>query len=65
MTLPQIPNVNLLSVEIDPDSLDTLSHIFCEGKPFARFVDLYTWFMAGLLDNSRIDEFWEEMEDLG
>ena len=40
MILPQIPDVNLLSVEMNQDSLDTLSHIFCEGNPFTLFVEL-------------------------
>lgn len=65
MTLTQLPNVNLLTVEIEQDSLDTLSYIFCENKPFARFVELYTWFMAGLPEPERVREFWEVVEDLG
>ncbi|MCY7360265.1 MAG: hypothetical protein LH609_22985 [Rudanella sp.] len=65
MTLTQIPDVNLLTVEMDTDSLNTLSYVFCENKPFTRFVELYTWFLAGLPGQKRIGEFWEEVEDLG
>lgn len=61
MTLEHIPILDLPACQINSDALDTLSYNFCEGKPFARFVDFYTWFLAGLPEPERIREFWEEV----
>lgn len=38
MTYYQIPIVELPVCQMDMESLDTLSHVFCEGKPFTRFL---------------------------
>ncbi len=65
MTLEHLPILDLPACQMDSDALDTLSYIFCENKPFTRFVELYTWFMAELPSENRVKEFWEEVEDLG
>jgi hypothetical protein len=59
------PLVDLEACQMDAESVNTLSYIFCQEKQFESFTGLYTWFMAGLPDSDKIGEFWDEVEDLG
>ena len=65
MHYEHVPIIDLPAYQMDREGINTLSHIFTHGKAFARFVDLYTWFMVGLPEPDKVTEFWDEIEELG
>ena len=65
MHYQHVPIVDLPAYQMDRESIDTLSYLFCGNIAFNSFAHLLTYFMAGLPEPEQVTEFWDEVGDLG
>lgn len=66
MNYQHVPIIDLPAYQMDKESIDTLSYIFTDGNiEVNSFVELLTYFMAGLPDNKQVSEFWDEVGEWG